>query len=46
MKVDGVLHIKPSGVPLLTLTAADLVPLRLQPLLDALVSDAPSRATR
>ena len=40
-KVDGVLHIKPSGVPLLTLTAADLVPLRLQPLLDALVSDAP-----
>lgn len=41
VKVDGVLHIKPSGVPLLTLTAADLVPLRLQPLLDALVSDAP-----
>jgi len=41
LKVDGVLHIKPSGVPLLTLTKADLVPLNLQPLLDALVSDDP-----
>lgn len=41
VKVDGVLHIKPSGVPLLTLTRADLVPLHLQPLLDALVSDSP-----
>ena len=41
VKVDGVLHIKPSGVPLLTLTKADLVPLNLQPLLDALVSDDP-----
>src|SRR5674476_516401 len=41
VKVDGVLHIKPSGVPLLTLTKADLVPLNLQPLLDALVSDEP-----
>ncbi len=41
VKVDGVLHIKPSGVPLLTLAATDLVPLRLEPLLDALVSDAP-----
>jgi len=41
VKVDGVLHIKPSGVPLLTLAKADLVPLNLQPLLDALVSDEP-----
>ena len=41
VKLDGVLHIKPSGVPLLSLTKADLVPLNLQPLLDALVSDAP-----
>ncbi len=40
-KVDGVLHIKPSGVPLLTLTKADLVPLHLRPLLDALVNEAP-----
>lgn len=41
VKVDGVLHIKPSGVPLLTLTADDLVPLRTEVLLDALHSDAP-----
>src|SRR5664279_3606413 len=41
VKIDGVLHIKPSGVPLLTLTKADLVPLALKPLLDALVSDEP-----
>jgi NAD(P)-dependent dehydrogenase (short-subunit alcohol dehydrogenase family)/rhamnose utilization protein RhaD (predicted bifunctional aldolase and dehydrogenase) len=41
VKVDGVLHIKPSGVPLLTLVKADLVPLNLKPLLDALVSDQP-----
>jgi NAD(P)-dependent dehydrogenase (short-subunit alcohol dehydrogenase family)/rhamnose utilization protein RhaD (predicted bifunctional aldolase and dehydrogenase) len=39
VKIDGVLHIKPSGVPLLSLTTADLVPLALTPLLDALVSD-------
>jgi NAD(P)-dependent dehydrogenase (short-subunit alcohol dehydrogenase family)/rhamnose utilization protein RhaD (predicted bifunctional aldolase and dehydrogenase) len=36
-----VLHIKPSGVPLATLTAADLVGLRLDVLLDALHSDEP-----
>jgi NAD(P)-dependent dehydrogenase (short-subunit alcohol dehydrogenase family)/rhamnose utilization protein RhaD (predicted bifunctional aldolase and dehydrogenase) len=41
VKVDGVLHIKPSGVPLLTLSRSDLVPLDLATLLDALVSDAP-----
>ncbi len=41
VKVDGVLWIKPSGVPLLTLTAADLVPLRIDVLLDALDSDEP-----
>ncbi|MFV0450766.1 MAG: SDR family NAD(P)-dependent oxidoreductase [Propioniciclava sp.] len=40
-KVDGVLHIKPSGVPLATLTAADLVPLRIDVLLDALHADDP-----
>ena len=39
VKVDGVLWIKPSGVPLLTLQADDLVPLRLDVLLDALDSD-------
>ncbi len=41
VKLDGVLHIKPSGVPLATLTAADLVGLRLDVLLDALRSDEP-----
>ncbi|HEY3338445.1 MAG TPA: SDR family NAD(P)-dependent oxidoreductase [Propionicimonas sp.] len=41
VKVDGVLHIKPSGVPLATLTADDLVGLRLDVLLDALHSDEP-----
>lgn len=41
VKVDGVLHIKPSGVPLATLVAGDLVPLRLSTLLEALRSDAP-----
>ncbi len=41
VKVDGVLHIKPSGVPLATLTEADLVGLRLDVLLDALRSDEP-----
>ncbi|MDR0285035.1 MAG: SDR family NAD(P)-dependent oxidoreductase [Propionibacteriaceae bacterium] len=40
-KADGVLHIKPSGTSLAALTAADLVPLRLDVLLDALASDAP-----
>ena len=38
-KYDGVLHIKPSGVPLATLEAEDLVPLRIPVLLDALASD-------
>ena len=32
-KLDGVLFIKPSGVALATLTAADLVPLDMEPLL-------------
>jgi len=44
VKLDGVLHIKPSGVPLATLTAADLVGLRLDVLLDALHSDEASDA--
>ena len=35
VKVDGVLYIKPSGVPLATLEAEDLVPLDMEPLLDA-----------
>ncbi|QWW19454.1 class II aldolase [Schaalia sp. 19OD2882] len=41
VKIDGVLHIKPSGVPLATLEAEDLVPLRINVLLDALRSDDP-----
>ncbi|MCA0295830.1 MAG: SDR family NAD(P)-dependent oxidoreductase [Actinobacteria bacterium] len=41
VKVDGVLRIKPSGVPLATLTADDLVGLRLDVLLEALASDEP-----
>ena len=41
VKIDGVLYIKPSGTQLATLTAADLVPLRLDVLLDALHSDEP-----
>jgi NAD(P)-dependent dehydrogenase (short-subunit alcohol dehydrogenase family)/rhamnose utilization protein RhaD (predicted bifunctional aldolase and dehydrogenase) len=41
VKADGVLHIKPSGVPLATLAKEDLVPLRLEVLLEALHSDAP-----
>lgn len=41
VKVDGVVHIKPSGVPLLTLTAEDLVPLRIDVLVDALHSEQP-----
>ncbi|MHB1009434.1 MAG: class II aldolase/adducin family protein [Propionibacteriaceae bacterium] len=41
VKVDGILHIKPSGVPLATLVAADLVPLRIGVLLEALRSDDP-----
>jgi rhamnose utilization protein RhaD (predicted bifunctional aldolase and dehydrogenase)/NAD(P)-dependent dehydrogenase (short-subunit alcohol dehydrogenase family) len=39
VKVNGVLHIKPSGVPLATLTAEHLVPLRIEPLL-AFLADA------
>lgn len=41
IKEDGILYIKPSGVPLATLTEEDLVPLRMDVLLDALHSDAP-----
>jgi rhamnose utilization protein RhaD (predicted bifunctional aldolase and dehydrogenase) len=41
VKVDGILHIKPSGVPLATLAATDLVPLRIEVLLGALRSDEP-----
>lgn len=41
VKVDGVLRIKPSGVPLATLAAADLVGLRNDVLLEALHSDEP-----
>lgn len=39
VKLNGILHIKPSGVPLATLQAEDLVPLRIDVLLDALHSD-------
>ncbi len=39
VKLDGVLYIKPSGVPLATLAAADLVPLRIDVLLDALAGE-------
>ena len=39
VKIDGILHIKPSGVPLATLRAEELVPLRIDVLLDALHSD-------
>jgi rhamnose utilization protein RhaD (predicted bifunctional aldolase and dehydrogenase)/NAD(P)-dependent dehydrogenase (short-subunit alcohol dehydrogenase family) len=38
-KEDGVLYIKPSGVALATLTAGDLVPLDMEPLLALLHSD-------
>jgi rhamnose utilization protein RhaD (predicted bifunctional aldolase and dehydrogenase) len=41
VKVDGVLRIKPSGVPLATLRAEDLVGLRNDVLLASLESDAP-----
>lgn len=41
VKVDGVLRIKPSGVPLATLRAEDLVGLRIDVLLDALTSTDP-----
>ncbi len=41
VKADGVLYIKPSGVPLQTLQPDDLVPLRLDALLDSLHSDEP-----
>ncbi|HZK59657.1 MAG TPA: class II aldolase/adducin family protein, partial [Cryobacterium sp.] len=37
-KEDGVLYIKPSGVALATLTAGDLVPLDMEPLLALLDS--------
>ncbi|MGZ8769146.1 SDR family NAD(P)-dependent oxidoreductase [Aeromicrobium sp.] len=38
-KADGVLYIKPSGVPLATLAADDLVPLDVEPLLALLHGD-------
>ncbi|MDR1387518.1 MAG: SDR family NAD(P)-dependent oxidoreductase [Propionibacteriaceae bacterium] len=41
VKLDGVLHIKPSGIALATLEAEDLVPLRIDVLLEALHSTAP-----
>jgi NAD(P)-dependent dehydrogenase (short-subunit alcohol dehydrogenase family)/rhamnose utilization protein RhaD (predicted bifunctional aldolase and dehydrogenase) len=41
VKIDGVMYIKPSGTQLETLTASDLVPLRVDVLLDALASDEP-----
>jgi rhamnose utilization protein RhaD (predicted bifunctional aldolase and dehydrogenase)/NAD(P)-dependent dehydrogenase (short-subunit alcohol dehydrogenase family) len=41
-KVDGVLYIKPSGVPLATLTVATLVPLDIEPLLALLHGDDPA----
>jgi NAD(P)-dependent dehydrogenase (short-subunit alcohol dehydrogenase family)/rhamnose utilization protein RhaD (predicted bifunctional aldolase and dehydrogenase) len=41
-KADAVLHIKPSGTQLATLRAEDLIPLRLDVLLDALWSTAPT----
>lgn len=40
VKHDGVLHIKPSGTTLAGLRAEDLVPLRVDVLLEALASDA------
>ncbi|MBN9105648.1 MAG: SDR family NAD(P)-dependent oxidoreductase [Propionibacteriaceae bacterium] len=42
VKVDGILRIKPSGVPLATLTAEDLVGLRNDVLLECLASDEPT----
>ena len=45
-KADGVLYIKPSGVPLGTLVAEDLVPLDIEPLLALLHDDeTPGDAT-
>jgi len=41
-KENGILYIKPSGTSLKTLTADDLVPLKVDVLLDALHSDEPS----
>jgi len=41
VKVGGILRIKPSGVPLATLTAGDLVGLRNDVLLECLASDDP-----
>ncbi|MCJ7710342.1 MAG: SDR family NAD(P)-dependent oxidoreductase, partial [Chloroflexi bacterium] len=40
-KVDGVLYIKPSGVPLATLAADDLVPMDMAPLLALLHGEGP-----
>jgi rhamnose utilization protein RhaD (predicted bifunctional aldolase and dehydrogenase)/NAD(P)-dependent dehydrogenase (short-subunit alcohol dehydrogenase family) len=40
-KINGVLYIKPSGVALADLDAANLVPLAIEPLLDLLASGSP-----
>ncbi|MDR2974201.1 MAG: class II aldolase/adducin family protein [Propionibacteriaceae bacterium] len=40
-KADGVLHIKPSGRSLATLAVSDLVPLRMDVLMQALRSSDP-----
>jgi NAD(P)-dependent dehydrogenase (short-subunit alcohol dehydrogenase family)/rhamnose utilization protein RhaD (predicted bifunctional aldolase and dehydrogenase) len=44
LKADGVVYIKPSGVPLATLEAEDLVPLEMAPLLDLLHGRAGAEA--
>ena len=44
VKADGVVYIKPSGVPLATLEADDLVPLETAPLLDLLHGRAGAEA--
>ena len=44
VKADGVVYIKPSGVPLATLEADDLVPLEMAPLLDLLHGRAGAEA--
>ena len=43
VKVDGILRIKPSGVPLATLRAEDLVGLRIDVLLESLGSEDPGQ---
>ncbi len=43
VKDDGVLYIKPSGVPLATLKREDLVPLRIDVLIDAFDEEPPEQ---